>query len=173
MMNADGSGETQVTRWGRFQLTPSWSPDGDSLAIAGDWGHYPALSGDLDHPRLRSRRRHPERGAAGDDVPRRGSRSRNRQLRPRAPVLPRRELDRVHAVQGPQLSAIYRGHTASAIYRVGIDGSGLERLTPWRLDASDPDWSPDGQRIAFDSGWGYTRRRRPDERQGQHPRHAR
>jgi Tol biopolymer transport system component len=35
---------------------------------------------------------------------------------------------------------------------VGIDGTGLERLTPWRLNASDPDWSPDGQRIAFDSG---------------------
>jgi Tol biopolymer transport system component len=40
----------------------------------------------------------------------------------------------------------------SAIHRVGIDGTGLERLTPWRLNASDPDWSPDGQGIAFDSG---------------------
>ena len=40
----------------------------------------------------------------------------------------------------------------SAIHRVGIDGTGLERLTPWRLNASDPDWSPDGQRITFDSG---------------------
>jgi hypothetical protein len=46
----------------------------------------------------------------------------------------------------------FKSFTASAIHRVGIDGTGLERLTPWRLNASDPDWSPDGQRITFDSG---------------------
>ena len=46
----------------------------------------------------------------------------------------------------------FKSFTASAIHRVGIDGTGLERLTRWRLNASDPDWSPDGQRITFDSG---------------------
>ena len=35
---------------------------------------------------------------------------------------------------------------------MNIDGTGLERLTRWRLNASNPDWSPDGQSIAFDSG---------------------
>jgi dipeptidyl aminopeptidase/acylaminoacyl peptidase len=39
----------------------------------------------------------------------------------------------------------------SAIHVVATDGSGLRRLTPWKLNASHPDWAPDGQRIAFDS----------------------
>jgi Tol biopolymer transport system component len=46
----------------------------------------------------------------------------------------------------------FKSERKSAIHRVGIDGTGLERLTPWRLNASDPDWSPNGQKIAFDSG---------------------
>jgi Tol biopolymer transport system component len=40
----------------------------------------------------------------------------------------------------------------SAIHRVSVDGTGLQRLTPWKLNASDADWSPDGQMITFDSG---------------------
>jgi TolB protein len=35
---------------------------------------------------------------------------------------------------------------------VNVDGTGLRRLTPWRLDAGDhPDWSPDGRRLVFRS----------------------
>ena len=46
----------------------------------------------------------------------------------------------------------FKSRRRSAIHRVNIDGTGLERLTRWRLNASNPDWSPDGQSIAFDSG---------------------
>jgi Tol biopolymer transport system component len=35
------------------------------------------------------------------------------------------------------------------LYEVGVDGSHLRRMS--RLDASDPRWSPDGKRIAFDA----------------------
>jgi TolB protein len=42
---------------------------------------------------------------------------------------------------------------ASAIYVLDADGSGLHRVTPIRLNAGNPDWSPDGQRIAFNSSY--------------------
>jgi TolB protein len=37
-----------------------------------------------------------------------------------------------------------------AIFTVNTDGTGLRRVTPWKLRAGDgPDWSPDGSRILF------------------------
>jgi Tol biopolymer transport system component len=38
-----------------------------------------------------------------------------------------------------------------AVFTVGLDGNGLERITPWRLDASQPYYSPDGRWIVFRS----------------------
>jgi TolB protein len=32
-----------------------------------------------------------------------------------------------------------------------VKGTGLRRLTPWKLLAGDPDWSPDGSRIVFNT----------------------
>lgn len=39
----------------------------------------------------------------------------------------------------------------AAIFVVRADGSGLKRLTPWRLDAANADWSPDGSKLLFHS----------------------
>jgi Tol biopolymer transport system component len=148
IMNADGTGVAQVTKGGRFQLTPSWSPDGDSLAITGEWGHYPALSGvwiipasDPDGVTRNEARRVTTFPGAGA-----GREIDSFELEPQ--FSPDGRSIAFTRYKAPRFRAIYAGRTASAIYRVGIDGSGLERLTPWRLDASDPDWSPDGQRIA-------------------------
>ncbi len=41
----------------------------------------------------------------------------------------------------------------AAIFTVRADGTGLRRLTPYRLDAASPDWSPDGTTIAFNTYW--------------------
>jgi TolB protein len=40
----------------------------------------------------------------------------------------------------------------AAVFVIGVDGSGLRRLTPWAENAGDnPDWSPDGKWILFHS----------------------
>jgi TolB protein len=38
-----------------------------------------------------------------------------------------------------------------AIFTVGLNGRGLRRITPWALDASQPQYSPNGRWIAFRS----------------------
>ena len=39
------------------------------------------------------------------------------------------------------------GGYQTAVFVVKVDGTGLRQLTPWRMLAGDPDWSPDGSRI--------------------------
>jgi Tol biopolymer transport system component len=107
VMNADGSGLTQLTMGPGVQRAAGWSPDADSLAIAADWGGGEALQGIW--------------------------------------IIPASDPDGVTQEEARRVTTLRRS-------TVGIDGSGLERLTRWRLNASDPDWSPDGQRITFDSG---------------------
>ena len=42
-----------------------------------------------------------------------------------------------------------KSKTEAAIFVVKTDGSGLKRLTPWKLDAAGADWSPDGSKLVF------------------------
>jgi TolB protein len=44
-----------------------------------------------------------------------------------------------------------RSDESTAIFTATIDGTDFRRLTPWRLDAEHPDWSPDGRLIIFQS----------------------
>ena len=46
-----------------------------------------------------------------------------------------------------------KSDTKAAIFTIRVDGTGLTRLTPYKLDAASPDWAPDGKRIAFNSYW--------------------
>ena len=138
VMNADGSGVTQLTTGPGFHGFPAWSPDAASLAIASDWGDHPALQGIWIIP-----------ASDPDGVTQQEAR--------RVTTLPAdfRGED-VEPQFSPDGSSIvftrFKSARKSAIHTVGIDGTDLERLTKWSLNASDPDWSPNGERIAFDSG---------------------
>jgi TolB protein len=41
------------------------------------------------------------------------------------------------------------GTIQTAVFIVNADGSGLRQLTPWKMLAGDPDWSPKGDLIVF------------------------
>ena len=51
------------------------------------------------------------------------------------------------------LNITARPRLGSAIYVLNADGSNLRRITPMRLNAGNPDWSPDGRRIVFNSSF--------------------
>ena len=42
---------------------------------------------------------------------------------------------------------------ASAVFTVDLASQETHRTTPWRLNAGNPDYSPNGQRIVFNSAW--------------------
>ena len=38
---------------------------------------------------------------------------------------------------------------SDALFVTGVKGGASRQLTPWRLDAGSPDWSPDGKQVLF------------------------
>jgi TolB protein len=139
LMTADGGNVVQLTRGGGFHGAPSWSPSGASMAIDSDWGKR-SLAGiwiipasDPDGVTVEEARRVTDARAGGakfDSEP---------QFTPDGTTI---------------VFTRFKGFrdSKSAIFRVNVDGTGLERLTNFGLNASDPDVSPDGQWITFDSG---------------------
>ena len=137
LMTADGGDLTQLTRGPGFHGVPGWSPSGTTLAIDADWGKrslqgiwlIPASDAD---------------GVTADEA-----------VRITAPRDAGARFDSEPQFS-PDGSTIFftrfKSFEKSAIWRVNVDGTGEKRLTNYRLNASHPDVSPDGQWIAFDSG---------------------
>lgn len=148
-MDRDGGDVQQVTTGDGFHGDPAYAPDGNTLALESDWGSYPAKEGIY--------------------------------LIPASGLSTEADATKVVGIVGggvgvaePQFSpdGTWIAFTAfkncdrfnehshhpqptgctTAIYRIHPDGSGLKRLTEWGENASYPDWRPDGQWIAHDSG---------------------
>jgi Tol biopolymer transport system component len=59
--------------------------------------------------------------------------------------------DGLHMVFTRMKSFLPQGGALSAIFVMNLDDRRLRRLTPWRMNAAEPDWAPDSSLIAFNS----------------------
>ncbi len=136
VMNANGSGITRLTRGPARHANPSWSPDAAMIAM--DTRGSPDLQGIWVIPSS-----DPD-GVTQDEA--------TRVTTP--PQSVDFDAEPQFSPDGTRIAFTRFKHYphTSAIYVVDVGGTGLERLTPWGLNASDADWSPDGEMITFDSG---------------------
>ncbi len=150
-INADGSGEWQVTRSGTAKAGPSWSPDGKQMAFI--LIRNPASMAD---PR-------PQIGIVNSD----GTDERvlttsdrtNIRINPDGSTT---VCETAHDANAPAWSpvddriAFWSGieNAYGQIWVVNSDGTGSKQLTEdcSRRNSDDPSWSPDGRKILFSTG---------------------
>lgn len=127
-MRADGSDLRQITDSVGYSGSPSWSPDGRWIVYAADRGDFARSEGIYlirsDGSGKPRRVTSATVGSDGQELPR---------------FSPDGRLIVFDEGRGGQL----------ALFTVRPDGTRLRQLTPWELNASDADWSPDGRRLVF------------------------
>jgi TolB protein len=137
-MNANGQGVRQVTYTDGFEFTPSASPDGQLLAFEHDAGDF--SSGGIYVSRA-------DGGGLGDF----------RQLTS-SPAIASGGFDTSPNFSPDGRTIAFQrvlSDSLAAVFVVGVDGSGLEQLTPYALNAEYPRWSPDGTRLVFSSNTSF------------------
>jgi Tol biopolymer transport system component len=151
VMDWDGQNQRQLTVDAGFHGDPAWNPAGTRLAFEADWGQYPQLEGiwtaafpasGVITQAGATRVTATPPGMLFDSEP---------QYSPNGQwiVFSRYKSCKNHPTG--HLEGFPYG-CLSAIFIVHPEGTGLKQLTPWGMNASAPDWSPNGTKIVFDSG---------------------
>lgn len=141
VMNADGSGVTKLTTSANWSEAPAWSPAGDLVAF---------LSADADPVRTGLYVVRPDGTNLRQltAVPTGSARSvfhASPRFSPDG-----RSLVYTVARPGKDVPGGYRGEV-KALYIAAVDGSNPRQITPWGINPDDPDWSPDGKHIVFET----------------------
>lgn len=138
-MKPDGSDVTKLTDSVGASADAAWSPDGSRIAFDADRGDPGSKQG------IYTMNSH------GSEVRRITTLPHGYEfdLAPRySPDGKRLVFTRYRGKGCPQS---FCPSEKAALFVVGVDGSGLRRLTSFAIHAGDADWSPDGTRIAFEA----------------------
>ena len=123
VMDYDGANQTRVTANRRLNITPSWSPDGRSIAYTSYMRIHPQI--------LISNVYQGTRETLTDEKS--------------SALMP------VYSPDGSRIAFMSQRDDNSEIYVMNRDGSNVRRLTRNNAADSTPTWSPTGTQIAFTS----------------------
>src|SRR5262249_25132493 len=148
VMDWDGENQRQLTIDEGFHGDAAWTSAGTRLGFEADWGDYPALEGIWTAPYPASgtitqagstRVTSTPPGMLYDSEP---------QYSPSGQWIVFSRYKSCKSNPRGRLAGFPHG-CVSAIFVVHPDGTGLKQLTSWGMNASAPDWSPNGMKIVF------------------------